>query len=87
MTTPFCVSPYGRSQAVIGHGRRHEWKRDVSRLQHDHTHLIGGFVVQHQREVIERDDRMQVIRKHFEQLGQGPMAGQGLRDAQQRVVA
>ena len=70
-----------RSQpGLIGHGRRHKWKRDVSRLQHDQTHLIGGFVVQHQREVIERDDRMQVIRKHLEQLGQGPMAGKGLRE-------
>ena len=43
--------------------------------------------MQHQRQVVERDHRMQVICKHFEQLGQGPMAGKGLRDAQQRVVA
>ena len=43
--------------------------------------------MQHQREVVEGNDQMQVIRKNFEQLGQGPMAGKGLRDAQQRVVA
>jgi hypothetical protein len=30
---------------------------------------------------------MQVIRENFEQLGQGTMAGKGLRDAQQCVVA
>ena len=53
--------PDGRRRAMIGHSRRHEWKRNVIRLQNDQTHLVGGFVVQRQREVVERDDRMQVI--------------------------
>ena len=47
----------------------------------------GRFVVQQERQVVEGDDRVQLIGQHLEQLGHGFVAGKRLRDGQQRVVA
>jgi hypothetical protein len=72
---------------VLGDGRGLERRHEIGRLEHDEPHVVRLFVVQQEREVVERDDRVQVIRQYPEQLGHGLVAGKRLRDAEQCVVA
>ena len=63
--------------------RRHH---DICGFQHDETHLVFRGVVQHQRQVIERDDRMELLGENLEQLRQARIADKRLGDFQQGVV-
>ena len=44
-------------------------------------------VVQQQGEVVERDDRVELVAEHVKELADRPMRSERLRCAQQRVVA
>ena len=89
MTIPFCVSQTvaaGPRSATgcdaiaagttISPGSSTTRRRSVAR-----------FVVEDQRQVVERDDGMEVIGENLEELGHRLVAGKRLRDAQQGVVA
>ena len=49
--------------------------------------MVARSVVEDQRQVVERDDGMEVIGENLEELGHRLVARKCLRDAQQRVVA
>ncbi len=80
--------PDGRRRPTLGDCRRRKCRRhdDIGRLQHDQTHPGARFVVEDQRQIVERDDGMEVVGEHLEQLGQRLVASQRLRNAQQSVV-
>ena len=71
MTIPFCVSqtvaagPRSATgcDAISG---RHD---DIARLQHDETQVVARCVVEDQRQVVERDNEMEVIGENLEELG------------------
>ena len=89
MTIPFCVSQ------TVAAGPRSATGCDAiaagttisRRLQHDEAHVVARFVVEDQRQVVERDDGMEVIGENLEELGHRLVARKRLRDAQQGVVA
>ena len=87
MAVPCCVSQTVAAGPCSATGTDGERRHEVGRLQHDEPHFVGRFVVQQECQVVERDDRVQLIGQHLEQLGHGFVAGKRLRDAQQRVVA
>ena len=65
-----------------GDGRRH-----VARLQHDQAHESGRLLVDDEGEIVERNQRTQFVSEHLDELANGLMAGERLRDTQQRVVS
>ena len=79
---PLLRFPDRRRGTVLGDRRRLERRHEIGRLEHDEPHVVGSFVVQQEREVVERHDRVQMIRQHPEQLGHGLVAGERLRDAE-----
>ena len=79
MMAPFCVSQTvaaGPWSATVLRRRADV----VAWLQDDQTHRLGRLLVQEQRQVVERNERMQLLGENVEQLGHRPVAGKGLRD-------
>jgi hypothetical protein len=76
-----------RSRSLCGDGHRHERQVDAGWLQDDQTHFVCLFFVQEQREIIERNQRMQMIGEDTNKLGHCVAAGKDLRNALKGVVA
>ena len=78
--------PDRRRRPLIGNRHRQERRDDIGRLEDNEAHFVGLVVVQDERQRVEGDDRMQVMGENLEQLGDGLVVRQGLRDRHQRVV-
>jgi hypothetical protein len=48
---------------------------------------VVGFLAQDQRQVVERDNRMQLLAQAMEQFTHRPVCGEALRRTQQCIVA
>ena len=83
---PFLSLPDRRRGPVIGSRHRQGRRDDIARLEDNEPHFVRLVVVQDERQRVEGDDRMQVMGENLEQLCDGFVARQGLRDRYQRVV-
>ena len=68
-------------QRLIRQGRK------ISGLEHRQAHLVAGRIVQRQGEVVEGDNRVELVRKDAEQFGKTPVAGKDPRGAEKRLVS
>ena len=77
-----------------GAGRSHRGDRQPSErrrwriggLEHHQPHFVCRIVVQNKGEVVERNNRVQMVGEHAEQLGDRAMTRKTARDAEQRLV-
>ena len=79
--------PDHRRGSMLGERLRLERNGEVGWFEDDQAELGAQPVVQQQAEVVERDDRVELVAEHVKQLADRPMRGERLRRPQQRVVA
>ena len=79
--------PHRRRRYILGDGLRYERQGEIGWFQDDEAELGPVLVMEHEGQVVERDDRMEVLAEHPKQLADRSVSGECLRDAQQRVIA
>ena len=73
--------------SVLGDRLRLERQLEISGREDDEPQLILPLVVQQQGQVVERDQRMEVLAEDVNELGERPVSAKRLGQAQHRVVA
>lgn len=79
--------PDGGRRSVLGDRFRLERQLEVGRLEDDEPHGVLPLLMQDEGEIVERDQRMEVIGKDVNEIGERPVRSKRPGQAQDRVVA